>query len=305
MVRKHLQNYGFCLIVLVFLATACSTTFSPFPKTEEHIVGSGDTLYSIAFEHDLDYRDLADWNGIKSPYRIYTGQMLVLHEFHPLARESDQSRRNEKVDDKPRQSNVSTKPLVAGEKQTNRASQIREIEVKPAPPPPPAEETIVDKKDSGTDVVPPSSVTPPTQVAKASPPGTAPKPVTKQKVIPKYDDPWIWPIRGSVIEKFSTANKGLNISGQIGEPIKATAGGKVVYAGEGLKGYGLLLIVKHDQNYLSAYGHNDRLLVVQGENVKQGQHIATVGRGPENRSMLHFEIRRNGKPVDPEKLLPE
>ncbi len=304
----------FTLLTWIGLLAACSTTYSPFPKTEEHIVGSGDTLYSIAFEYDLDYRDLARWNGINRPYKIYTGQMLVLHPYHPLARNSVYESESEQKAEKTRGNKVATKPL-----ETRSSGSVREIEVKPVTPLPPPVATSTERvvqvtpgqqaseeatADVPQEVMPAEpAVPPPEQVAKAEP--VVATPSYKQTVIPEYDDPWIWPIQGKVLDAFSGTNKGLDIAGQPGSPIRATSGGKVVYAGEGLKGYGLLLIIKHDDTYLSAYGHNERLLVVQGESVKQGQHIATVGRGPENQPMVHFEIRRNGKPVDPSTLLPK
>lgn len=288
---------------LLLFFVACSQRFSPFPKTEEHIVGSGDTLYSIAFEHDLDYRKLAHWNAINPPYKIYTGQMLVLHGYHPLAKRSDDPDLRKASQEKPREQKVTTRPVTSGEK-----AAVREIEVRPAPPPaPPAPvpvPTVTPSKDSEPKPEPARQPREEVQVAKAEPVKPIPPPVVREP-IPKYDDPWIWPVKGEILERFSATNKGIDIGGKVGTPIRATAGGKVVYAGEGLKGYGLLLIIKHDQDYLSAYGHNERLLVVQGEAVQQGQPIATLGRGPESRPMLHFELRKNGKPVNPESMLPK
>ncbi len=293
------------LLILIFILStaimsACTSTFSPFPKTEEHIVGSGDTVYSIAFENDLDYRSLARWNDIQPPYRIYKGQMLVLHGYHPLAKNGENSESSTKSK-QPRESKTKTQPI-----KQNSSGPVREVKTEPL-------ETASAGNVAINPIVPPQtkkSATPPTPVvAKAEEvkPVSSPaaQPATQKWSIPEYNDPWIWPVRGKVIDQFSSTNKGIDIAGNIGDPVRATAAGKVVYAGEGLKGYGLLLIVKHDQNYLSAYGHNDRLLVVQGEQVKQGQPIATLGRGPENRSMLHFELRRNGKPVNPVKMLPK
>src|SRR5699024_697521 len=116
---------------------------------------------------------------------------------------------------------------------------------------------------------------------------------------------WLWPVRGPLL-KVSTPGmdpKGLNIGGRVGEPVRATASGYVVYGGSGLKGYGLLLIVKHNEHYLSAYGHNSRLNVHEGDRVRAGEVIARMGLGPQRQPMLHFEIRRDGKPVDPVRIL--
>lgn len=113
---------------------------------------------------------------------------------------------------------------------------------------------------------------------------------------------WSWPARGKIIARFSNSasgNKGLNIAGVYGERIHATAGGEVVYSGNGVRGYGNLLIIKHNNSYLSAYAFNERIVVKPGSWVKPGQVVATMGRNNSGKAMLHFEIRRNGKPVNP------
>jgi lipoprotein NlpD len=118
---------------------------------------------------------------------------------------------------------------------------------------------------------------------------------------------WQWPVRGELVSGFganSGLGNGIGIAGSTGETIHAAANGRVVYAGSGLIGYGQLLIIKHNDTYLSAYGHNRRLIVQQGDDVEQGQTIAEMGLGPAQRPQLHFEIRRNGVPVDPLTHLP-
>lgn len=113
-----------------------------------------------------------------------------------------------------------------------------------------------------------------------------------------------WPAKGKVIAGFNeSSNKGINIAGKMGEPVEAAADGKVVYAGSGLRGYGNLVIIKHDNNYLTAYAHNSKILVKEGETVKRGQRIADMGDSDTDTVMLHFEVRRQGKPVDPMKFL--
>ena len=117
---------------------------------------------------------------------------------------------------------------------------------------------------------------------------------------------WRWPSRGKVVRTFaSNVHKGIDIAGNRGDPVTATAAGKVVYAGAGVTGYGSLIIVKHNDTYLSAYGHNEQLLVSEGSVVKVGQQIATMGSSGTNSVKLHFELRRLGKPVDPLTLLPK
>jgi len=148
-------------------------------------------------------------------------------------------------------------------------------------------------------------------VKKTKKPTTSKKPITKtkpqKKIIakPKEKEPtakvtsWAWPAKGKVIAKYSSQNKGINIAGRNGSSIRATANGKVVYSGNGLKGYGNLLIIKHNKTYLTAYAHNSKILVKNGDFVKQGQTIAHMGNTGTRKTMLHFEIRRNGKPVNP------
>jgi len=118
---------------------------------------------------------------------------------------------------------------------------------------------------------------------------------------------WRWPVRGPLLSSFqgsNALNKGIDLGGKLGEPVLAAAGGQVVYSGNGLRGYGKLLIVKHNETFLSAYAHNDRLLVKEGDFVKAGQRIADMGSSGTDRVKLHFEIRRDGTPVDPLKFLP-
>jgi len=136
---------------------------------------------------------------------------------------------------------------------------------------------------------------------------------TPKKVPPPVNVPnkpvgnWRWPLNGRVIGSFSLkhpVNKGIDIAGKKGDKVVAAADGVVVYAGGNLRGYGKLVIIKHNDNYLSAYGNNDSMLVKEGESVKAGKSIARVGKSAGDVEMLHFEIRRDGKPVDPMKYLP-
>lgn len=117
---------------------------------------------------------------------------------------------------------------------------------------------------------------------------------------------WQWPLKGVIAKNYSqTGRKGLDIAGKYGDPVRAAADGRIVYCGQGLIGYGNLVIVKHDAHILSAYGNNSRLLVREGETVKMGQRIAEVGMGKDKQPVLHFEIRKDGKPVDPIQHLPK
>ncbi len=134
------------------------------------------------------------------------------------------------------------------------------------------------------------------------PPPSAPVAAAKE---PDDDVPWLWPANGTVATAFDeNRTKGMAIAGKLGDPVYAAADGRVVYAGSGLRGYGNLVIVKHNNTYLSAYAHNSVLLVKEDQAVRRGQKIAEMGSSDADRVQLHFEIRRQGKPVDPAKLLP-
>lgn len=135
---------------------------------------------------------------------------------------------------------------------------------------------------------------------------TAPPAPQSQTATISADPRWMWPAHGTVIERFDeTRNKGIDIAGKVGDPVVASADGKVVYAGNGLRAYGNLVIIKHDDDFISAYAHNSKLLVRLNEPVKRGQRIAEMGNTDAERPKLHFELRRGGKPIDPLKFLPE
>lgn len=153
----------------------------------------------------------------------------------------------------------------------------------------------------------------PGQVIRLDPPpgGASATQASRSKPLPAIpaDPPpaWRWPAAGGVGVEFGGKpgpGTGLLIDGRVGQPVRAAASGTVVYAGSGLIGYGQLIILKHNDTYLSAYGYNATLLVKEGQEIATGQQIATMGEGPERKPRLHFEIRRNGKPVDPRQFLP-
>lgn len=236
----------------------------PQPARGTYGVQRGDTLYSIAFRYGLDYRRLAAANGIPAPYTIYPGQRLQLREADPPLRSA---------------SNSSSRP-VAGVSAPAPASP-------PATKPAPASKTLVTKPSSR-----PATTTGSTRPAAAAPVGGPVK-------------AWRWPTSGKVIRRYSsTVHKGIDIGGKIGDPIEAVAAGQVVYAGTGIVGLGELIIIKHNDIYLSAYGHNHRLLVAEGATVRAGQKIAEKGNSGTDKVQLHFEIRKEGKPIDPLRLLP-
>lgn len=229
----------------------------PAPKAErpvgadDHLVKRGDTVYSIAFRNNLDFREVAKWNGIGSDYLIRPGQVLRL---------------------------------------------------KPPPAPPPARYTEGDVE---------------TQAAPEADVVVKPEPVTADTPPPPMEAPgavivdpsgfqWTWPTHGIVDRGYEPAqgNKGLDFTGTVGQPVFAAAPGRVVYSGNALKGYGELIIIKHDEVHLSAYGYNRLRHVKEGDVVTTGQPIGEMGTGPESKPLLHFEIRERGKPVNPVGFLP-
>jgi len=190
-----------------------------------YVVRSGDTLFSIAWRHDLDYQDVARWNRMGPPYLIRPGDKVRLYP-------------------------------------------------------------------------PPSSTSTARARSRSPSPSSAPARMTGG---------WIWPTQGRMIRGFSPSrgSKGIDIAGKLGQPVIAAAAGRVVYQGSGLPGYGRLIIIKHDEVYLSAYAHNEKILVKEGQAVRGGQTIATLGATEADRPTLHFQIRRHGAPVDPLRYLPK
>jgi len=143
------------------------------------------------------------------------------------------------------------------------------------------------------------------QESSVKPMTAIPADFTRHEKEPNYSaSGWIWPVQGEIIKPYSAANKGIDISGHMGKPIYAAGAGKVVYCGAGLRGYGNLIIIKHNSLYLSAYAHNRLTFVKEGEWVKKGQKISEMGNTGTDKTMLHFEIRRAGKPIDPLSLYP-
>lgn len=240
---------------------------------ERYTVLRGDTLFSIAFRYGLDFRRLAAANAIVAPYTIYPGQRLQLAEADPPKPAPKPA---------PKQTPTpvpETEPAKTVAKATGPSVAARS------------------PGNAGRSTAP----TPARAPAKTEPRASAQSEVNTDAKVGS----WRWPVRGRVVRRFEkNLHKGVDISGNRGDPVLATAGGRVVYAGSGIAGYGLMLIVRHNDEYLSAYGHNDALLVAEGDVVRAGQKIAERGSSGTDSVKLHFEIRRQGRPVDPLTLLP-
>ncbi|HEX5277798.1 MAG TPA: peptidoglycan DD-metalloendopeptidase family protein [Fluviicoccus sp.] len=233
-------------------------------------VKAGDTLWAIAMRFDKDYKDLAKINNLDDKFTIYADQALRLEEEGKPAEEP---------------AKPVSKPVAAATPPAAKEPSVK----KPAP-------------------TPSKPAMPPVKPAAATIAKTAPSVSSPVQALPKNGSlKWGWPANGALLQRFSSegvGSKGLDISGTRGDPVRAAADGVVVYAGEGLVGYGKLIIVRHSEDYISAYAHNDRLIASEGQRVKLGQTIAELGSSGAERDKLHFEIRYKGKPIDPLTQLP-
>ncbi len=268
----------------------------PSNKILTHIVSRGETLYAIAWRYELDFQQLAAANGIASPYPLQPGQRLTLDVTRP-------SPAGATVASAPGSYGASAPP--PGRVRTAPVDSAPGIVVSPSPdtswqgstaPPAPAPQAAIPEPSPALPAPGPQQPAPPAAGA------TAPEPP-----LPAGNWSWQWPARGQVSREYDADNvfKGISIATPAGTQVAAAAPGTVVYSGEGLRGYGKLIIVKHSDKYLSAYAHNKALLVRENDTVTQGQNIAVAGTDASNRNRLYFEIRENGKPVDPLKLLPQ
>ncbi|MBX2885477.1 MAG: peptidoglycan DD-metalloendopeptidase family protein [Granulosicoccus sp.] len=258
------------LVLLVFVVGCVSTAPAPVinksPNRQippQRVVKPGESIYAISWQYGLDFLDVAQWNGLKPPYRLKQGQRLSLR---PGARPTGFG-----------ESAVVVKPLEPAPQTTTT----------PLPSTPP--------KTTGT-------------AGAASKPladSTSNAALTANKPALSAPKKWQWPATGKVIEKFSRKGgvNGIRIAAADGAAVRASAKGDVVYVGEGLRGYGKLIIVKHSTKFLSAYAHNRKVLVAEGQRVDANEQIAEMGSTGADRTMLHFEIRVNGKPEDPLKYL--
>ena len=245
-------------------------------ETSTRTVVHGDTLYSIAWETGRDYRELASWNRISPPYTIKPGQELRV--VPPVAEKATAT--------------APAKPAVKNKAASATTSKPANTATKPATTTAATPKPVT--KNAGTDKT--KTEAPPKK--KADPVKTP----DSAKV-----GAWAWPTDGQMLKRYSDndSGKGIDIGGARGQPVRATANGRVVYQGSGLRGYGQLIIVKHNDEFLSAYAHNDRIYVKEGDVVKRGQKIADMGSTGTDRVKLHFEIRRQGTPIDPLKYLPK
>ncbi len=246
------------------------------PESPYRTVVPGDTLYSIAWESGQDYRQLAAWNRIRSPYVIKPGQQLRVQP--PEASAAAPVRKD-------------SKPVAASSTSKRSATTAKPQTAKAAKSVPPARPATSARAPAIRNAKPPERK--PDSTPARSRMGSGPV------------GSWAWPADGQILNRYAESDsKGLDIAGARGAMIRAAANGRVVYQGSGLRGYGQLIIIKHSEDYLSAYAHNEKIFVKEGDAVKRGQKIAEMGSTGTDRVKLHFEIRRQGVPIDPMKYLP-
>ncbi|HEX5736991.1 MAG TPA: peptidoglycan DD-metalloendopeptidase family protein [Hydrogenophaga sp.] len=236
-------------------------------KVGFYTVKPGDTLFRIALDSGQSWRDVQAWNNLTNPNILEVGQVLRVQPPGAAA------------------------PTVAAGPPAGAPGTAAVSPVAPS--------GVVSRPLSSTEPVP---------LAPAAPSTTAPAPLpapASPESAGADELNFVWPAQGTVIAGFDEAkNKGVSIAGRVGDPVIAAADGRVVYAGAGLRGYGNLVILKHNNTYLTAYAHNQALLVREDQAVRQGQKIAEMGSSDTDRVKLHFEVRRQGKPVDPLNHLP-
>ncbi len=242
-------------------------------KPGYHTVRPGDTLIRIALENGQYWKDVIKWNNLENPNIIEVGQVLRV---------------------------APPETQVEVETATTKAVNITKVEPRP-----------LDAKPASSAADGNAAVTSAVSAPSAPASGSSLAMIPAQPPVPpparEGDDNvnWRWPAGGTLIKPFEEGrSKGLTLNGQAGDPVFAAADGRVVYAGSGLRGYGNLVILKHNSTYLTAYAHNQRLLVKEDQVVKRGQEIAQMGSTDADQVQLHFEVRRLGKPIDPAKVLP-
>lgn len=276
-------------------STPAATPAAPQGGPGYYTVKRGDNLYRIALDHGQDYRDIAGWNNITSPASIKEGQVL---RVAPPGGESTAA--------------IVTQPVASG-----AVVESRPLDGAPVVSPSPAGASGDSlRREPKVNKEPYSDVAYERMQNLGAPaavkPAEAPKPAEAKpaEVVSAGPDDvnWAWPSSGKVLASFNdNTNKGIDFAGKAGDPVYAAADGKVVHVGSALRGYGQLVIVKHNATFLSAYAHNQKIVVQEGSWVKRGQKIAELGNTDSENGVykLHFEIRRQGKPVDPAGYLPK
>lgn len=297
----------------------------------QYTVAQGDTLYGIAWQQGLDYRELAALNDIEPPYNIYPGQQLVLQSSGAVSeRQVAQLSQPPPADSEAREpSGVVTTGLgetpvqvaanaqevdwlLPGEtasEETTRDDEALDAQAEPEPQETESQASQSDASERQEPEEPETQPEPETET-QASAPSTQQASVDRsdRTYTPAENIEWQWPADGEVVGTFGEGESitaGIDIAGQKGQSVKAAGPGVVVYAGSGVRGYGNLILIKHNDEYLSAYAHNDTLRVKENDVIEGGEVIATMGNSSaDEEARLHFEIRKDGQPEDPLTYLP-
>jgi lipoprotein NlpD len=274
-------------------------------RPDNYVVKKGDTLYGIGLEFGYDYKEIAQWNNLQPPYVIRIGQALKLKESKTAegAATTTAAAQPEAVVATPIKSEPAAAPKPIGEPP---------LKTEPKATKEPYSEQAIAAPAAKSAEPPAKPIEIPAKLEPVKPVDTVKNETPAEKASPSPeggDDAvdWGWPAQGKVLAGFNEAagSKGLDIAGTQGQPVMSAGAGKVVYSGSGLRGYGKLVIIKHNKTYLSAYAHNSQILVKEGQEVTKGQKIAEMGNTDTDKVKLHFEIRKLGKPTDPAKFLPE
>lgn len=288
---------------------AVSVVSSSDSRAGYYTVKKGDTLYGIALDNGQDYKDIAAWNNIENIDKIKIGQQLRVASdtgapvavVRPVSSGAPIEVKPDGGAPAPVVARVSSNTDTAkhepkggkvpySEEALARARQA-ELSAKPGDPKP---DTKIAEVKTETKAE-----------AKPEPEAKSDTKPAEKPVVPVDDVDWAWPSNGKLLSAFAEgSNKGVDISGKLGDPVQAAGSGVVSYSGSGLRGYGNLVVVRHNATYLSVYAHNSKILVKEKQAVSKGQKIAEIGSSDTDSPRLHFEIRRLGKPADPQKFLP-
>ena len=271
---------------------------APDWRPHTYVVKRGDTLFGIALDHGLDYKDIALWNGIDNPNAIQTGRELRLNPPQAAAPGAGDAAHDGAAVTAP----LTTVPPVSARPVTPAAGGIVVKTEPKAQKLPYSEQALAQLQSRPADKARDGAVA-------AQPVKLDTRPETPAAPAAGADEDgivWAWPALGKLVATFSESanSKGLDISGRAGQPVYAAAPGTVLYSGSGIRGYGKLIVLKHVKGYSSVYAHNSEVLVKEGQSVVKGQKIAEMGNSDTDQVKLHFEIRRLGKPIDPARYLP-
>ncbi len=291
-------------------ATTAATAVEPkpFDPSKMHTVQRGDTLISVALQNGLDYRELAAWNNIENPNVIRLGDNLRLTppDSTSMAMANSAAPNSSNI---PKPGEPITAPLIItpspgpSSALESRPLNSAQMKVEPKAGRVPYTDQAYARFSNETQVATSVILAPVATVIPSVPPISV---ITTPAVTATSNEniDWAWPVKGKVSGMFTDLSKGIDIPGTRGTAVLASAPGKVIYNKSGLRGYGRVVIIKHNDNWLSAYAHNEKVLVAEDEMVKKGQKIAEMGSSDTDTVKLHFEIRNKGKPLDPLKFLP-